>query len=105
MRNTRHPNRIAAMPKGEKHWRFNPNPTVLTMHRRLHRNFGKASDHACVDCGAPAKDWSLEGEIYTDNIEDYRPRCRSCHVKYDMTEERKNKISNGLKLAYQEGKR
>lgn len=104
-RDTRHPNRIAAMPKGTKHWNYSANPTVLTLHRRLHRKHGKASAHACVDCGAVARDWSLNKSAYTDNIDDYSPRCRSCHVKYDMTQDRKNKISNGLKLAYREERR
>ncbi len=99
------PKRIPALPRGSNHWNYNPKPTVLTIHRRLHRKYGKASDHKCVDCGSQAKDWSLEGEEYTDDIKDYKPRCRSCHVKYDMTNTRREKISRGLKAAYKNGKR
>jgi NAD-dependent SIR2 family protein deacetylase len=105
-RDTRHPNRIAAMPKGEKHWRYSAVPSVLTMHRRIHRKHGAASKHLCVDCGNQAKDWSLNGTIYTDNVEDYSPRCRSCHVKRDdKINDRAAKVSAGLKKAYKEGRR
>lgn len=105
-RNTRHPNRIAAMPKGDNHWNYNPNPSVLTLHRRIHRKHVPAPNHKCVDCSNQARDWSLNGEIYTDKVEDYSPRCRSCHVKLDdKTNDRANKVSRGLKLAYAEGRR
>jgi hypothetical protein len=106
MRDTLHPNRIAALPRGEKHWNYNPKPTILTMHRRIHRKYGPAAKHPCIDCGRAAKDWSLNGDTYTDNVEDYSPRCRSCHVKYDdKKNDRAQKISAGLKRAYQEGRR
>lgn len=105
-RDTRHPNRIAAMPRGDKHWNYNPNPSVLTMHRRIHRKHGAASNHKCVDCNQQARDWSLNGNVYTDKVEDYSPRCRSCHVKRDdKNNDRANKVSIGLKRAYAEGRR
>ena len=75
--------RIASLPKGNKHWNWCENPSKLTLHRRLHRKIGKASQFPCVDCGRPAKDWSCEKGKYTDKICDYKPRCRSCHVKKD----------------------
>lgn len=28
-RNTLHPNRLAALPKGEKHWNYSPTPNIL----------------------------------------------------------------------------
>ncbi|UOF77995.1 thymidine kinase [Caudoviricetes sp.] len=85
------PKRLLNLPRGDKHWRWNSQPSVLTMHRRLHRKYGAASQHPCVDCGEPAKDWSLNGTEYTDNIEDYSPRCRSCHVKRDKNWIKKEK--------------
>ena len=106
-RDTRHPNRIAALPKGKKHCNWNPKPSILTMHRRIHREYGPAKNYWCVDCGKQALDWSLEeGKTYSDNIEDYGPRCRSCHVRHDdKFNDRSAKISAGLKRAYKEGRR
>lgn len=75
--------RIQCLPKREEHWKWSEEPTKLTLHKRLYRKHGKASAHDCVDCGNKAKDWSNETDNYTDNIDDYRPRCRSCHVKKD----------------------
>lgn len=65
-----------------------------TLHDRLRRQRGKASDHACVDCGEQARDWSLvksadavrdakRGLRYSLRIEDYEPRCPPCHGRYD----------------------
>lgn len=75
-------NRIASLPKREQHWNWSEKPTLLTLHKRIHRKHGKASDRLCVDCGGQARDWSCKGN-YSDKIEDYEPRCRSCHVKKD----------------------
>ena len=100
------PKRIEMLPRGEKHWNYNPNPSVLTLHRRIHRKHGAASKHNCVDCGNQAKDWSLNGDTYTDNVEDYSPRCRRCHVIHDdKLNNRSELVSIGLKKAYAEGRR
>ena len=104
-RDTLHPNRLAALPKGSNHWNYNANPNKLTMHRRIHRAHGAASKQLCVNCNNRARDWSLNGTIYTDKVEDYSPRCRSCHTKYDMTPERNKNVSIGLKKAYANGTR
>lgn len=101
-RDTNHPNRVAALPRGEKHWNFNHRPTILTMHRRIHRKHGPASSRKCVDCGKQARDWSLNGTEYTDNVDDYSPRCRSCHVKYDdKSNNRAELISIGVKRMHE----
>ena len=77
-------NRIASLPKGINHWNWKTNPNLLTLHKRIHRKFGKASLKECIDCNKKARDWSLiKGHEYTDNVLDYEPRCRSCHIKYD----------------------
>lgn len=75
--------RIASMPKGVNHWRWSNDPNKLTLHKRIHRKHGKASDKKCFDCGNQARDWSNDSGNYTDDIKDYVPRCRSCHVKKD----------------------
>lgn len=104
-RNTLHPNRLESLPRGENHWRYNPNPSILALHKRIHRKFGKASAHKCK-CGKQAVDWSLNGEVYTDKIKDYTPRCRSCHIRYDdKRNDRALKVSIGLRKAYTEGRR
>lgn len=99
------PKRIPALPRGKKHWNYKEKPSVLALHKRIHKKYGKASERDCVDCGKQALDWSLNGSVYTDNIEDYSPRCRRCHLKYDMTQERRNNLSVALKKAYAEGRR
>ncbi|HEC33019.1 MAG TPA: hypothetical protein ENI63_02040 [Candidatus Kaiserbacteria bacterium] len=75
-------NRIKSLPSGKKHWRWSENPSILTLHRRLHREHGKASLHKCK-CGKQARDWALVGKKYTDNIKDYLPLCRKCHISMD----------------------
>lgn len=106
-RNTVHPNRIAALPRGKSHWRYSDSPSILTLHRRIHRKYGPAKQHKCVDCDLQAMDWSLKhGREYSDSIEDYDPRCRGCHVKYDdKNNNRAELVSKGLKRAYAEGRR
>jgi hypothetical protein len=81
--------RIASLPKGKKHWKWTDKPSKLTLHRRLHRTIGKASEFPCRDCGKQAFDWSNETGNYTDKIEDYVPRCRSCHIVKDRNYQKK----------------
>ena len=100
------PKRIASLPRGDKHWNYNSNPSVLALHKRIHRKYGPAKDRKCVDCGNQAQDWSLNSTEYTDNVDDYSPRCRSCHVRYDdKNNNRAEKVSIGLKKMYAEGRR
>lgn len=73
-------------------------------HARVERRRGKASQFPCVDCDQPAREWSYrggadneqyeylnantpwrEGEIaFSSNPDDYDPRCKPCHIKYDQ---------------------
>jgi hypothetical protein len=55
----------------------------LAFHKRLRRMFGKASGYPCVDCGKDARDWSHTTGTERWDVENYRPRCRSCHMRYD----------------------
>lgn len=75
-------NRIKALPRGQKHHRWSEKPTLAALHYRIRTKYGKATNHKCADCEGSAVDWSNEGN-YTDNIEDYKPRCRKCHVAKD----------------------
>lgn len=54
-------------------------------HQLVRRVKGDASDHQCVDgCGRQARDWSyIETAGYSLDPDDYVPRCRSCHIRYD----------------------
>lgn len=71
--------------------------TYTSLHRRLSHVRGRARDHACVDCGEGADDWSYDhscpdellgihnGKLlpYTLDLDRYQPRCLSCHRKHD----------------------
>lgn len=80
-----HPNRIAALPRGKKHWNWSESPNILSLHKRIHRKYGSAKNYLCAKkCGKHAKDWALKkGRKYTDKRSDYEPLCRGCHIKQD----------------------
>jgi hypothetical protein len=76
-----------------------PEPSYGAVHRRLRVDKGPASAHCCVDCGAPASDWSYDGQdpderigtswfgkpiAYSLTQTHYQPRCRSCHKVRDI---------------------
>jgi hypothetical protein len=80
-----------------------PGPmTYNSLHARLRRVRGAASDLTCVDCGRTADEWSYRGGcpdeltevrerdgramLYTLDLSMYDPRCKSCHVKRDGPE-------------------
>lgn len=63
-------------------------------HRMVYETRGDAADQPCSSCGKQARDWALvqgsseealneKGQKYSNNPQDYRPMCRSCHAKYD----------------------
>lgn len=77
------------------------------VHNRLNRLRGKARDHACVDCGQPAHQWSMcpcidpdliqwalrpsgwsydKGSrwvAFTTDLDAFDPRCSRCHRALD----------------------
>lgn len=68
--------------------------TYVGAHCRVKRIHGPASDHLCVDCGQPARDWSYdhsdpneklsrEGLSYSPDPAHYEARCKSCHRIFD----------------------
>ena len=63
--------------------KWNPNPTIATIHKRIVREYGSAKMYLCNDCDNPARDWSWIHDTDWKDIENYVPRCRSCHLKYD----------------------
>jgi hypothetical protein len=72
-------------------------PSYDAMHGRVRRARGSANEHACVGCGAPAHDWAFtypDGRswyasvrpgdgMYGTSVDDYEPKCRSCHRRDD----------------------
>lgn len=74
-----------------------PRYAFMRRHTDLLLARGKASKHECVDCGRQALDWSqTHGTDGTNLHEHFRPRCRSCHKKYDYTDDQRQKISQAL---------
>ena len=64
-------------------------------YKAVHLRLGRAADHECVDCGAPAAEWSSihgcpaerrERSPYCHHPNHYAPRCRKCHRAYDRKE-------------------
>jgi hypothetical protein len=88
--------RIASMPRGKNHWNFSDNPTIPAIHRWLNRHYGRASKCENQECAGKfiKVDWALiRGKKYGKDRNLFKQLCRSCHVKYDMTDERRMKIS------------
>lgn len=53
------------------------------IHKKLAIKYGKAKEYVCTDCGNQAFDWSYEHDTDPYDLDNYYPRCRSCHLKYD----------------------
>lgn len=84
----------------EGHPQWQQQVKYAAAHIRVQVAKGAAAEHACVDCGLGASDWSYEGgdldelvEIingyprrYSLDPDRYQPRCRSCHRIKDNRE-------------------
>lgn len=59
-------------------------------HNRVERERGKATEHACIDCGEQAAHWSFD-EItgFSPDPSRYSPRCVPCHHRHDQIVERR----------------
>lgn len=80
--------------------------TYQQQHRRVPKARGKASNYRCV-CGKPAREWSYQhhlecpdemtenGRPYCPHVDHYSSRCRSCHINYDMTDEKRANVAAG----------
>ena len=93
--------------------------TYAGVHNRLLLDRGKASNHACITCRAPAVDWAYNnkseneltdesGRRYSVNINDYDPMCRQCHCRLDkslVTECPEGHPYEGRNLIINQGKR
>lgn len=79
-----------------------PNQEVsyFSFHRRLRKARGSSTNYPCVQCGKPAVNWAwVHGEDPAD-FNSYVPMCRSCHVRYDMTDETRQKLSRAIKASW-----
>lgn len=91
--------RIGAKEVNIKHHAYKAEVKYNAAHERVRLKNGRADGKLCIDCGSQAKEWSLthhseswrvevggpeDGKIYSLAVEDYEPRCRSCHVKFDF---------------------
>ena len=74
--------------------------SYISAHNRVRQIRGHAKIYFCIDCTNQASDWSLKhdapgmlvvkdgdpryiGSLYSLDVMDYEPRCRTCHMKYD----------------------
>lgn len=75
--------------------------TYNTAHKRVRWARGRARDHACVDCGNRANEWSYDHSdpnemtqmvrrrdrrtpmTYSADVNRYQPRCHECHAQFD----------------------
>lgn len=59
------------------------NADVRSIHMWVEYKKGKAKEHKCVDCNKQAMHWSNIDHSYKRDLNEYYPRCISCHQKYD----------------------
>lgn len=71
----------------ELRYQLTPTPTYSGVHQRVRKELGRAADYPCADCGQSAREWTYRhgggGMPYSTNLDDYEPRCMSCHRKLD----------------------
>lgn len=82
--------------RGESHPRWSSD---TISYRGAHQRLGLISGRTCVDCGGPARHWSLENSTPAERLRverdrqyqrrysvlaaDYSPRCARCHKAHD----------------------
>lgn len=91
-----HPDRVGRPPRGESNTAWKGADVGYTgAHMRLRAARGSARQHACIDCGGPAKHWSYNhrdpneiarpgGPPYSGDPGMYDPRCVPCHKRFDL---------------------
>lgn len=75
--------------------------SVSAFHTWLTKHHGRpdvCENRLCMG-GSNIFEWCLKkGRKYSHNIEDYLRMCRSCHRKYDLTQEKRLKAIKNLSL-------
>lgn len=75
---------------------FVKNKDYYKIHWWVRKNYGKAIKCESKDCNRKSKtfNWCLKkGYEYDRDINNFFQLCRSCHSKYDMTEQLRKKLS------------
>ena len=63
---------------------------ICAMHHWVIQIKGPAKNYKCIDCNKQARDWSNIDHSYKRILEDYLPRCGSCHQLYDIKYNNRN---------------
>lgn len=63
-------------------------PEYKRVHKQIVRKRGRAAEQSCADCGNPARDWAHVHDSDPLDVNNYEPRCRSCHNIYDEVSKR-----------------
>lgn len=100
---TKYANSIKHKKEGNPMWKGSK-AGIGSIHRWLDRNFIKIKK--CEHCNLIKKiDWALKkNKKYEHNRKNFICLCRSCHLKYDYTQERKDKMSKILKKTWNKRK-
>lgn len=70
---------------GDKHHAWvGDNVGYMGMHDRIFHRRGKADANICIDCGDQASEWSHRHRTDKLDPDNYDPRCKLCHLKYDV---------------------
>lgn len=74
------------------------------VHQRLREARGSASAYQCT-CGRPAEQWAWTHGEDPCSFDSYTPMCRSCHKKYDMTPEMREKNRQAAQASWDAARR
>lgn len=85
---------VRSCGKGICNSQYKDEPSYQRAHNRVAEKRGRATEHACVDCEATAREWSYDGQdpdelksehgyTYSVDVDRYVPRCIRCHRKHD----------------------
>lgn len=72
---------------------------ISSLHSKLRNKHGSATKCSNKECSKKSfiYEWALiTGREYTDNPDDYIQLCRSCHRRYDLTENKRKKAIKNL---------
>lgn len=89
-------------------WKGN-NASYSAIHYWLYSRKGKPQ--ICEHCGITSKEtklqWASKNHLCVRDVNNYISLCISCHINYDMTEEKKKNISKGKKgsIPWNKGKK
>lgn len=83
--------------EGNNNWR-GTNVSYFGAHNRVKRLRGCASEHQCVRCAQPAREWAYGhadpdeltnelGHAYSADPMQYLPMCNPCHQAFDRQKE------------------